>query len=217
MPPFEIWPVPFFLDPNNLAVDAVVTFVVAILLAITINAEAQAYVAYFLGDDRPGAKDRLHFIAFFHLDVLGTVSYLVGGFGWPRTIDIDPEKLKHPRLYLVLIRLAGPLANLLLGSIVGSIVFVMKVVEYDPRVFAMLVGVNVTTAIYNLLPLPPLFGGSVIAALIPQRFKKIKWTFWLAGPFAILAIILLERITRQGIISPYFNPIITKIFQYIMG
>ncbi len=217
MPSFDLWPVPFFLDPNNLAVDAVVTFVVAILFAITINAEAQAYAASFLGDHRPEAKDRFHFIAVLHMDVLGTASYLVGGFGWPRTIAIDQEKLKHPRLYLVIIRLAGPVANLLLGSIAGSIAMVMKMWDFDPRVFAMVVGVNITTAIYNLLPLPPLAGGTMIMALIPETWKKVRLIFWYGGPFAILAIVLMERITHQGIISPYFNPIITKIFQFIMG
>jgi len=59
------WPVPFFIDPHNLATDAVVSFVVSVLLAVIINAQAQAFVAVFLGDYRPQAKDRFHFNPFF--------------------------------------------------------------------------------------------------------------------------------------------------------
>ena len=64
-------------------------FCVSALLAMMLNAEAQAFAATFLGDSRFGAKDRFDFNAFMHLNVLGTICYLVGGFGWPRTMDID--------------------------------------------------------------------------------------------------------------------------------
>lgn len=213
----EAWPVPFILDPNNLALDAVVSFVVAALLALTINAEAQAYTASFLGDYRPGAKDRLHFNAFLHLDILGGICYLAGGFGWPRTLDIDSSKFEHPRLYTVITRLAGPVANFLLANIAGSIVYMMKIVDLDPRVFLMVVGVNVTTAVYNLLPLSPLFGGVLIHVLIPARWHQVRWFFWQAGPFLIVAVILLERITHKGLISPYLNPLVTILMKYITG
>ena len=89
----------------------------------------------FLGDSRVGAKDRFHFNAFLHLGILGTICYLVGGFGWPRTLDIDRSKLAHPRLYTVIIRVAGPLANLLLAGIAGSIVTIMNPLNGTPGSF----------------------------------------------------------------------------------
>jgi len=211
------WPVPFFLDPQTLAVDSTICFVVSVLLALTINAEAQAYVAMFLGDYRPGAKDRLHFNAFLHLDILGSLCYLAGGFGWPRTVDLDPDKFKHPRLFTFIARLAGPVANFLLANIAASIVFIMKIVDYDPRVFLMVAGVNVVTAVYSLLPLPPLAGGVLIYVLIPAPWRRLRWLFWQAGPFLLVATVLLERITHQGIISPYLNPLVTMAMKLITG
>src|SRR4030042_3126137 len=101
---FDAWPVPFIIAPQNLAVDAVASFGVSVLLAVMINAEAQAFVATFLGDARQDPKDRFHFNAFLHLDILGTICYLVGGFGWPRTMTLNAGKFKHPRLYTVLTR-----------------------------------------------------------------------------------------------------------------
>ena len=146
-----------------------VAFVVSVLLAVMVNAEAQAFAGTFLGDSRVGAKDRFNFNAFLHLGILGSICYLVGGFGWPRIMDLDRSKFKHPRLYMVILRCAGPLANLLLAGIAGSLVTVMKSFEWDPRVFLMVIGVNVTTAIYNLVPMPPLAMGSLVCELLPEE------------------------------------------------
>jgi len=209
------WPVPYFLDPQNLAVDAVVSFCVSVLLAVMINAEAQAFAATFLGDTRKDPKDRFHFNAFLHLDLLGTICYLVGGFGWPRTMSINPSKFTYPRLYTVITRFAGPAANLLLASIAGSLVMVMKTLSWEPRVFLMVVGVNITTAIYSLIPLPPLAAGSLVYELLPESQAGVKSVFLQAGPFVIIALALLERIRGQGIFSPYFDPMIHSIFNYL--
>lgn len=211
------WPVPFIINPQNLAIDAVVTFCVSVLVTVTINAEAQAFVSNILGDHRPGARDRLHFNAFLHLDIMGTICYLIGGFGWPRAFDIDPSKFEHPRLYLVLSRVAGPLANLLLASIVGSIAMIFLAFDYNPRVFLMVIGVNVTTAIYNLIPLPPLAMGYLVGELIPPTQERTRSLLLRAGPFLVLALALLERVSPRPFFSPYFDPIIRAIYGYIAG
>ena len=176
-----VWPVPFVLDPQNLSVGAVTAFVVSVLLTVMINAEAQAFAGTFLGDSRVGAKDRFHFNALLHLDILGTICYLVAGFGWPRTMEIDRSKFARPRLYMVITRLAGPVANLLLAGIAGSIVALMKGFESNPRVFLMVVGVNVTTAIYNLIPVRPWPPGFMVQELLPTPWTRATIGDLLAG------------------------------------
>lgn len=213
----SMWPVPFFIDPQHLAVDAVTSFCVSVLVAITINAEAQAFAATFLGDSRTGDSGRFNFNCLMHLSLLGSICYLVAGFGWPRTVDIDPGKFKHPRVYTIIVRGAGPLANLLLAGIAGSIVMIMHSAGFDARVFLMVIGVNVTTAIYNLIILPPMAAGVLVGELIPPGFATVKKIFWQAGPFLILALALLDRLRPQGIISPYLNPLVTAVFNYIAG
>lgn len=208
------WPVPFILAPNTLAIDAVVSFCVSVLLAVMINAEAQAFVSTFLGDSRKDAKDRFHFNAFLHVDILGTICYLVGGFGWPRTMELDASKFKRPRLYMVISRLAGPMANLLLAGIGGSIVTFMNIMEWEPRVFLMVIGVNVTTAVYHLLPIPPLAMGSLVTELMPPDNVRARSLFRLLGPYLVVALTLMDRITHQGLISPYFDPIIKAVYAY---
>ncbi len=210
----EAWPVPFLITPENCAIDAVVAFCVSVLLTLMINAEAQAFAATFLGDARQNAKDRFHFNAFLHLDILGSISYLAGGFGWPRAVDIDPGKFRRPRLYTVLTRTAGPVANLVLACIGGSLVMFMNIFKWNPRVFLMVMGVNITTAVYNLIILPPLAAGILVHSLIPERYTRVRWLFLKMGPFAIIALALLERITGKGIVSPYLNPLVTTIYKY---
>ena len=211
------WPVPFWLDPTNLTIDSTVAFCVAVLVTVTLNAEAQAFMSNFLGDRRPEARDRLHFNAFLHLGVLGSICYLIGGFGWPRIFDIDRSKFEHPRLYMVLSRAAGPLANLLMASIVGSIVMIFNAFDYNPRVFMMVVGVNLTTAIYNLIPVPPIAMGYLVSELLPGMQERTRTLLFLVGPYLVLALALAERLTHQAILSPYFDPIIRAIYTYIVG
>ena len=217
MPMESAWPVPFFLDPATLTIDTVVAFAVSVLITVTFNAEAQAFMSNLLGDRRTDPKDRLHFNAFLHLGVLGSICFLVGGFGWPRIFDVDRSKFEYPRLYMVLTRAAGPLANLLMASIVGSIVMIFNIFEYNPRVFLMVIGVNLTTAIYNLIPVPPMAMGYLVAELMPQMEERTRTLLFLVGPYLVLALALLERITHQAIFSPYFDPIIKSIYNYIAG
>jgi Zn-dependent protease len=217
MPTESAWPVPFLLDPSTLTIDSAVAFAVSVLVAVTLNAEAQAFMSNFLGDSRPGARDRLHFNAFLHLGVLGSICFLIGGFGWPRIFDIDRRKFEHPRLYMALSRAAGPLANLLLASIAGSIVMIFNAFEYNPRVFMMVVGVNLTTAVYNLIPVPPMAMGYLVSELMPQMEERTKTLLFLAGPYLVLALAVADRLTHQAILSPYFDPIVRAIYTYIVG
>jgi len=217
MPMESAWPVPFFLDPATLTIDTVVAFAVSVLVTVTLNAEAQAFMSNLLGDRRVDPKDRLHFNSFLHLGVLGSICFLVGGFGWPRIFDVDRSKFEYPRLYMVLTRMAGPLANLLMASIVGSIVMIFNVFEYNPRVFLMVIGVNLTTAIYNLIPVPPMAMGYLVSELMPQMEERTRTLLFLVGPYLVLALALAERLTHQAIFSPYFDPIIKSIYTYIAG
>jgi Zn-dependent protease len=187
-----------------------------VLLAVMINAEAQAWMATLLGDLRPDAKDRFHFIPFLHMSVLGSLCYVVAGFGWPKPIDLNPAKFRYPWLFTVLTRVTGPLANFLLANIAASMFVVMKLLDLDPVVFSMLVGVNVTTAIYHLIPIPPLAAGSLLTAGIPNLSPLTSRLIYYAGSGLILAIFLAERLTGVGLISPHLNPLVQATMKFLI-
>ncbi len=209
------WPIPFLLDPYNLAMDSTIAFIVSALLAIMIHAEGQAWVSTMLGDVRIEAKDRFHFNAFFHLDIAGSICYLVAGFGWPKHLDIDPGKFKYPRLFLIISRLAGPVANLMMAGVAASFVFFIEFLDMEPLVFLMVASVNVTTAVYHLILIPPLAASTLITVWIPEESPLRKVLFF-AGPFVIVGIFLYERITGVGLLSPHLNPLVRQILGYFV-
>jgi len=216
MPLRDLFPIPYLIDPRTYAFDDAVSFCVAALIAVLVNAEAQAYVATLLGDSRPGAKDRLHFNAFLHLDLLGGLSFLVGGVGWPKQVHVDPARFRHPTGYLILSRCAGPFANFLMANIAASIVWLLGAFSMDARVFMMVLAVNLTVALYNLLPLPPLAGGSLISALLPEKSERFRGLYEQAGPYLLLAVFLLDRIIDGGIISGRLGPHVQRLFALLI-
>jgi Zn-dependent protease len=215
MPMQTAFEIPFLLTPGRLALDSTVSFVVSALVAITVNAEAQAFAATLFGDTRPGSTDRLHFNAFLHIDILGGLCFLLGGFGWPRRIVVDEGKFQYPRLCLVLTRLAGPLGNFLMANIASSIAWLFGVMHTDPRVFQMLMGVNLTVAVANLIPIPPLAAGSVLAALALPGGTSLQPSIQRIGPFVILALVAIDRLAGWRLMGSALAPLVQSLAEMI--
>ncbi len=212
------FPIPFVPGLNNLQIEVVIGFVLGLLFAVLVNAEGQAFMATILGDRREGATDRFHFNVFLHLDILGSLAFLLGGFGWPRRMEIDPTKFEHPKLYTILTRLGGPVANLLFAGIVASIIdLVMILMELAPNIFLAVAAVNVTVAVYNLIPIPPLALGTIWVELLPESLAEVKKWLLRIGPWVLVGILLYDRIFQVGIFGNYLNPLVVKVFNYIKG
>ena len=173
---------PYLFDFSNYLIDNYIAFCLGILCAVTINAEAQAFVAQFLGDVREQDKNRFHFNAFRHLDLPGTACFFISGFGWPRSVDIDSEKFARPKLYTVIIRFAGPVSNFLLASIISSISLILEQFSIETQMLQIVVGINLIVAVANLLPIPPLAAASILDVFIDGQNKTFKKVFWQAGP-----------------------------------
>ena len=211
---------PYLLDYSHLAVEEVTIFLVAALASIMVSAEGQAFVAALLGDTRPGPKDRFHYNVFLHMSVLGTLNFLVAGFGWAKEMDIDVTRFKaHAKLYLVISRLAGPAANLLLANIAASLNWIIGTYGYEDKVFAAIAVVNVTMAVYSLMPLVPLPGAAVLLVLFPGNdfFIKVRKYLSMIGPYLIIAIFGLARLSGWDGISAVFTPIVMAISKTILG
>jgi hypothetical protein len=211
---------PYLLNYASPVAEDVVIFVISALIAVLISAESQAFAATFLGDSRPGATDRFHFNAFLHLSVLGTVSFLVAGFGWAKVIDIDQTKFKkHPRLFLIISRLAGPAANLLMANIAASLSWIVGNFGFIDKVFATITVVNVTMAIYGLLPMPPLPGAALLFAFFPENdsFRRIREWLCKVGPYLIIAVFAFARWSGWDGISSVFNPLVLKVTEFLLN
>lgn len=210
--------VPYIPDVHNLQLEPAIGFILGLLFAVLFNAEGQAFMATSLGDARVGATDRFHFNAFLHLDLWGTIAFFLGGFGWPRPIDIDPSKFTQPRLFTIIARLSGPLANLLFAGIMSSLVhIVMTLMQLSPHIFLGVVAVNVTVAVYNLIPIPPMALGTILVELLPESQAQLQKLLKMAGPMVMVALLFLDRLYQLHIFGEYLDPLVRAVYKFVTG
>jgi Zn-dependent protease len=157
------------------------TWVLPILIAITLHEAAHGFVAHRLGDDTAYRRGRVTFNPLKHIDLFGTILMpaillLVRSpvlFGYAKPVPVNFHALRHPRRDMVLVALAGPGINIAL-AIAAALLF--HLVAYLPSEAAPWVAqnlrnallINVVLAVFNLLPLPPLDGGRVAVGLLPN-------------------------------------------------
>lgn len=140
----------------------------AVLIAVTIHEFAHALVADRLGDPTPRQLGRLTLNPLAHLDVLGTLFFVLFSFGWARPVPVNPRNFAHPRQGMLQVALAGPLANVTLAFVVGLLV---KTQSLSGTLWgdlaSMVVWINVVLAVFNLIPIPPLDGSRILESLLP--------------------------------------------------
>ena len=157
------------------------TWVLPVLIAITLHEAAHGFVAHRLGDDTAYRLGRVTFNPLKHIDLFGTilmpaVLLLVRSpvlFGYAKPVPVNFHALRHPRRDMVLVALAGPGINIAL-AIAAALLF--HLVAYLPSEAAPWVAqnlrnallINVVLAVFNMLPLPPLDGGRVAVGLLPN-------------------------------------------------
>lgn len=200
---------------------AIAIYAIPVLLAVTLHEAAHGYVAMRLGDITAYAAGRVSLNPFRHIDPVGTVAFplallaiakwLGGGgllFGWAKPLPVNFSNLRDPRRDMLWVAAAGPLSNLVMAFAWG---FVLKLavglspsnaVDVLMLVAAAGVLVNVIFTVLNLLPLPPLDGGRMLASVLPRRVAKV---FGRLEPFG-LAILLVLLFT--GVLGTVLWPLV---------
>jgi Zn-dependent protease len=153
---------------------------IPILLAITLHEVAHGRVARHFGDRTAEAQGRLSLNPVRHIDPIGTVLVpalllWMGGFlfGWAKPVPVNPGNLRRPRQDMVWVAAAGPASNIVMAlgwAIVLS--FAQRrgggvVTEWLQVMASIGVSINLLLAVFNMLPIPPLDGGRVLANLLP--------------------------------------------------
>jgi Zn-dependent protease len=196
------------------------------LLAVTMHEVAHGYLAEKLGDPTARLLGRLTLNPVKHLDPIGTIAILVFGFGWARPVPVNANNLRDPRRGMVWVALAGPTANLLLAifcalllrgvaSTVGFFPENTKVLAYIEPIGLMAafgLYINVILFMFNLLPIPPLDGGHILANLLPEKnaqfLRKIE-------PFGLLIIVFL--VFGTSLWRSVFGPAVFAVVSWLAG
>lgn len=175
------------------ALSALVTGALLLLLCFPVHELAHAVTADRLGDDTSRLLGRISLNPLRHLDPIGTLLFLVSGFGWAKPVPVNVSRLNGDRrVSFAIVALAGPLSNIALAALFG---FVYRLVGGDIRLIAFAltsaVLLNVYLAFFNLIPVPPLDGSRVLAAVLPPSADGILRQIEQFGFVILIAVIYL--------------------------
>ncbi len=175
-------------------------WVASLLSAISVHEAAHAFAADRLGDPTPRSQGRLTLNPLKHLDPLGTVMLVLFRFGWGKPVVFDPYNLRRPRQDAALISIAGPVSNLLWASLTSIIIHLIP--SYFGTILYPFVILNVTLAIFNLIPVHPLDGAKILMGILPVDLAY-EWDT-IMSKYGIIILLLLV-FPFSGGTSPVVN------------
>jgi Zn-dependent protease len=193
-------------DVLSVAIDMAI-----ILVALTIHEAAHAWTADKLGDPTARLLGRVSLNPLVHIDLIGTVILpLLAAFsnlpiiGWAKPVPVNINRLRHHRRDFMLVAAAGPISNLL-QAVVAAIAIRTLFGGLDasllPAILGLAVQINVFLAFFNLIPVPPLDGGNVLAGLLPPEAARVFDNLRPYG-FIILYALMLTGVLSTLIVPP---------------
>lgn len=212
------------LTGRSTLIELLITMVL-FTFSVTIHEVAHGYAAYKLGDPTAKNYGRLTLNPKNHLDLMGTICILLFGFGWAKPVPVDSRYFEHPKRDNTIVSVAGPLSNLLLAFIsllifdkVCNNLFVKGlipayVMQACMIFFVSLASINVSLAIFNLLPIPPLDGSKIFLSWAPYKWRNAIYTIERFGFLGIYIVLMI--INRLGIMNLIFNAI-WKLLSFIV-
>ncbi len=175
------------------------------LLSISFHEYMHGKVSNMLGDPTPAIMGRLTLNPLAHLDPVGALALILFRIGWARPVPVNPRYYENPRKGLVYVALAGPASNFFLALVFAALLRLSLMTNFFgfyyltggnstiiyliSNMLYMGVSLNITLALFNLLPLPPLDGSKILMGILPARFSR--YFYKLEGPLGLIIILVL--------------------------
>ena len=208
---------------SNIDPQVIVLLIPALVFSLSFHEFSHAWMAYRLGDSTAARMGRLTLNPMSHLDPIGSLALIFMGFGWAKPVPVDARYLKNPRQDMVKVAAAGPISNIILAiiaALVLRLLFSTDLLSNSIKTFFIIfMQINITLAVFNLLPVPPLDGSQILAPFIEKQFgPDIVWKMQVYGPRVLFIIIIFSMVTDihifSFIITPIFNLFILIFFNF---
>ena len=210
---------------NSIDIPYLICSVLSFIPAIVFHEMAHGFAAWRLGDPTAKRQGRLSVNPLNHIDPFGTVilpgiMMLAGGpvFGYAKPVPYNPSYFKNPKTGDVIVGLAGPLANLLMAVLAAvvswllyptaqSLVLGNEVFLYFYALFLpMFALINLYLMFFNLIPIPPLDGSSIIALFVPRKYMRQYYQVQrYAFPILMVVLILLPYLFHINPVGAYLD------------
>lgn len=196
-------------------------YLICLILSIAVHEYGHALVAARLGDSTPERDGRVSLNPLVHADPVGTlIMPIVAAFsswpliGWGRPVETHPPNYTRKvsmRTGMALVAVAGPFGNFLIALVVLGIAAVLArtigINEGLHLLLTTMLQLNVLLMLFNLLPLHPLDGGKILAALLPARYEYIDEFLLRWGPWILVGVVVSGMMFGGGLIGRLFTPI----------
>lgn len=166
--------------------------VLVVFTALPLHEFAHGWVARKLGDHTAERMGRLDLNPLHHFDPFGTTMLLLTGYGWAKPVPINPVYFKNPKKGMALTALAGPVSNILLAAVLMIVYKLLyffvpqnPVTDMLVMMFSIMISTNISLAVFNLLPCPPLDGAKIFGVFLPDR---IYWSVMQYERYIMMAL-----------------------------
>jgi len=189
---------------------------IPMILSLSVHEYSHARAAKWLDDPTAERLGRLTLNPVAHIDPVGTLflpfmGFLFGGyiFGWAKPVPVNPLNFTRrmpAKVGMLIVAAAGPASNLFLALAASALMAVMVLLVgfYNQNLhdlFSIFIQLNIVLAFFNLLPIPPLDGGRILAGILPDRFEGIIHSFERYGFIILIALLF------SGALSVLFIPV----------
>ncbi|MEG0838326.1 MAG: site-2 protease family protein [Hydrogenoanaerobacterium sp.] len=195
-----------------------------LLTIMPIHEYAHALTAYKLGDGTARFNGRLTLNPLAHLDLWGSIAFLLCGFGWGKPVPVYGSNLRNPKRDMMIVAMAGPASNVLLALVFNALTAVLSAVfgavgfvnNFAYGVLWVLQTLSMTSvywAVFNLLPVPPLDGSRLLEYIIPYKYYA-KIEYYQRYIYLGMLLLMFTGVLSRPIM--FFSGLITKLLNVIL-
>lgn len=201
--------------------------VLVLVISVIVHEIAHGYAANWLGDPTARLRGRLTLNPVSHIDPIGSILMpgllLMSGtgmlFGWAKPVPYNPYNLRNQRWGEVIVAVAGSATNLFLALLFGLVVRYGIGILPDPVIAlsATITLTNLFLGIFNLIPIPPLDGFTVLRSILPYRFamplREFEDRLQMSGMFSLIFILFIFTYFLSG----PFSYVVSVLFTLLVG